>query len=96
VCVRLLSWGLGFFEICICVGLLTFLGFMVLRALGLFVRLLTFLAFRVLRALRLFMCVFSLFFLGLGFDELCVICSFCHLSVTLTPLLNVVVSNQAF
>ncbi len=54
VCVRLLSWDLGFFELCICVGLLTFLGFMVLQALGLFVRLLTFLAFRVLRALRLF------------------------------------------
>jgi hypothetical protein len=42
------------------------------------------------------LCVFSLFFLGLGFDELCFVCSFCHLSVTLIPLLNVVVSNQAF
>jgi hypothetical protein len=95
VCIRLLSWGLGFFELCICVGLFTFLGFMVLRVLGLFVRLLTFLAFRVLRALRLFV-RFLTIFLSLRFDELCVVCSFCHLSVTLTPLLNVVVSNQAF
>jgi hypothetical protein len=60
VCVRLLCWGLGFFELCIFVGLLTFLGFMVLRALGLFVRLLTFLAFRVLRALR-FLIIFFRF-----------------------------------
>ncbi len=62
MCVSLLSWGLGFFELCICVGLFTFLGFLVLRALGLFVRLLTFLAFRVLRALRLFVRFLTIFF----------------------------------